>query len=199
MLVTSVESLFNWARLSSFWQMSFGLACCAIEMMATSASHYDMMRFGVIPRPSPRQSDVIIISGTVTLKMATRIKMLYEQMADPKETLQEALERVRGWKLAEWHTQREALGDQIGWLVGGLDSARFGKVRDAVIDLLARTRSMKESDYEAKRGELEREAEQIVGQIGPTEVLRNFTEHALEEMLSNPRLEASLKARAKGD
>src|SRR6476661_8772594 len=83
-IVTSVEALLNWSRESSLWQMSFGLACCAIEMMATSASHYDMMRFGVIPRPSPRQSDVIIISGTVTLKMATRIKTLYEQMADPK-------------------------------------------------------------------------------------------------------------------
>ncbi|MDP4199522.1 MAG: NADH-quinone oxidoreductase subunit B family protein [Bacteroidota bacterium] len=83
-LVTNSATLFSWARLSSLWQMSFGLACCAIEMMATSASHYDMMRFGVIPRPSPRQSDLIIISGTVTLKMASRIKMLYEQMADPK-------------------------------------------------------------------------------------------------------------------
>ena len=83
-LVTSTDALFSWARLSSLWQMSFGLACCAIEMMATAASHYDMMRFGVIPRPSPRQSDLIIISGTVTLKMASRIKMLYEQMADPK-------------------------------------------------------------------------------------------------------------------
>jgi NADH-quinone oxidoreductase subunit B len=83
-ILMSTEALFNWARSSSLWQMSFGLACCAIEMMSTAASHYDMMRFGVIPRPSPRQSDVIIISGTVTLKMATRIKMLYEQMADPK-------------------------------------------------------------------------------------------------------------------
>ena len=83
-IVTSLDTLFDWSRLSSLWQMSFGLACCAIEMMATSASHYDIMRFGVIPRPSPRQSDVIIISGTVTLKMATRIKMLYEQMADTK-------------------------------------------------------------------------------------------------------------------
>jgi NADH-quinone oxidoreductase subunit B len=83
-IVTNLDTIFNWSRLSSLWQMSFGLACCAIEMMSTAASHYDMMRFGVIPRPSPRQSDVIIISGTVTLKMATRIKMLYEQMADPK-------------------------------------------------------------------------------------------------------------------
>ncbi len=73
-VITKVEDLLNWARLSSLWQMSFGLACCAIEMMATSASHYDFDRFGVIPRPSPRQCDVIIISGTVTLKMASARK-----------------------------------------------------------------------------------------------------------------------------
>lgn len=83
-IITSVDNLLNWARLSSIWQLGFGLACCAIEMMATSASHYDFDRFGVIPRNTPRQSDVIIISGTVTLKMATRIKKLYEQMPEPK-------------------------------------------------------------------------------------------------------------------
>lgn len=83
-IITTADKFFNWARLSSPWQMFFGLACCAIEMMATSASHYDFDRFGVIPRPSPRQCDLIIISGTVTLKMATRIKRLYEQIPDPK-------------------------------------------------------------------------------------------------------------------
>ena len=83
-VVAKAEDLLNWARLSSLWQVSFGLACCAIEMMAAYASHYDFDRFGVIPRPSPRQADIIIISGTVTLKMATRIKRLYEQMPDPK-------------------------------------------------------------------------------------------------------------------
>jgi len=83
-IVTNVNDLFNWARLSSLWQVGFGLACCAIEMMATSAAHYDFDRFGVIPRPSPRHSDIIIISGTVTLKMALRIKRIYEQIPDPK-------------------------------------------------------------------------------------------------------------------
>jgi len=68
-VITKIDDLLNWARLSSLWQMSFGLACCAIEMMATSASHYDFDRFGVIPRPSPRQSDIIIISGTVKVIM----------------------------------------------------------------------------------------------------------------------------------
>ena len=83
-VIAKAEDVMNWARLSSLWQLSFGLACCAIEMMATSASNYDFDRFGVMPRPTPRQVDVIIISGTVTLKMATRIKRLYEQMPDPK-------------------------------------------------------------------------------------------------------------------
>ncbi len=83
-LITSVDKLFNWARLSSLWPMTFGLACCAIEMMATGASRFDLDRFGIMFRASPRQSDVMIIAGTVTLKMATRIKRLYEQMPEPK-------------------------------------------------------------------------------------------------------------------
>lgn len=83
-LITSLDGLLNWARLSSLWQMQFGLACCAIEMMAASASNFDIMRFGVIPRATPRQCDVMIVSGTVTLKMATRIKRLFDQMAEPR-------------------------------------------------------------------------------------------------------------------
>ena len=84
-IVTSIDAVANWARASSLWPMTFGLACCAIEFMATAASNYDLDRFGAgVPRASPRQSDLMIISGTVTLKMATRIKRLYEQMPEPK-------------------------------------------------------------------------------------------------------------------
>ncbi|MBM4162258.1 MAG: NADH-quinone oxidoreductase subunit B [Ignavibacteria bacterium] len=86
-LVTSLDTLLNWARLSSLWQMQWGLACCAIEMMATSASNFDIMRFGVIPRATPRQVDVLFVAGTVTLKMASRIKRLYDQMAEPRYVL----------------------------------------------------------------------------------------------------------------
>ncbi|MFW5659235.1 MAG: NADH-quinone oxidoreductase subunit NuoB [Bacteroidota bacterium] len=84
LLITKLDDLLNWARLSSLWPMGFGLACCAIEMMATNASHYDLERFGVFPRNSPRQSDVMIVAGTVTFKMAARIKRLYDQMAEPR-------------------------------------------------------------------------------------------------------------------
>jgi NADH-quinone oxidoreductase subunit B len=82
--ITSFDSLMNWARLSSLWQMQFGLACCAIEMMSASASNFDSMRFGVIPRATPRQVDVMFVAGTVTIKMASRIKRLYDQMSEPR-------------------------------------------------------------------------------------------------------------------
>jgi NADH-quinone oxidoreductase B subunit len=79
-----LEDLLNWGRSKSDWYMQFGLACCAIEFMAVNASHFDLGRFGMIPRTSPRQADLIVISGTVTMKMAERIQKLYEQMAEPK-------------------------------------------------------------------------------------------------------------------
>ncbi len=87
LVVTSADQLINWARKNSMWFMQFGLACCAIEMMATGASRFDTERFGIMPRSSPRQADLMIVAGTVTLKMATRVKRLYEQMAEPKYVL----------------------------------------------------------------------------------------------------------------
>jgi NADH dehydrogenase (ubiquinone) Fe-S protein 7 len=83
-IITKLDDLVNWARLSSMWPMGFGLACCAIEMMSSYASSYDLDRFGVIPRGTPRQSDVMIVAGTVTFKMADRVYQLYEQMAEPR-------------------------------------------------------------------------------------------------------------------
>lgn len=80
-----VSWLLNWSRKYSLWMFNFGLACCAIEMMAAAAPRYDIMRFGVIPFPaSPRQADLMIVAGTVTDKMAPVIRRLYEQMPDPK-------------------------------------------------------------------------------------------------------------------
>jgi NADH-quinone oxidoreductase subunit B len=84
-LVTTVDYVFNWARESSLWPLTFGLACCAIEMIAASASRFDIARFGAeVFRPSPRQSDLMIVAGTVSLKMAPVLKRLYDQMPEPK-------------------------------------------------------------------------------------------------------------------
>ncbi|HWR52892.1 MAG TPA: NADH-quinone oxidoreductase subunit B family protein [Bryobacteraceae bacterium] len=87
-LVTSVDYVFNWARKSSLWPLTFGLACCAIEMIASSAARFDIARFGAeVFRPSPRQADLMIVAGTVTLKMGPVIQRLYEQMPEPKWVL----------------------------------------------------------------------------------------------------------------
>ncbi len=84
-LVTTVDKVFNWARKSALWPLTFGLACCAIEMMAAGASRFDLDRFGAgIFRPSPRQSDLMIVAGSVTEKMAPIIRTLYDQMPEPK-------------------------------------------------------------------------------------------------------------------
>ncbi|MEO5345214.1 MAG: NADH-quinone oxidoreductase subunit B [Magnetococcus sp. YQC-9] len=83
-LLTSVDTLANWARTSSMWPMTFGLACCAVEMMQAGASRYDLDRFGIVFRGSPRQSDVMIVAGTLTNKMAPALRKLYEQMPEPR-------------------------------------------------------------------------------------------------------------------
>jgi len=86
--VTTLDRVYNWSRKNSLWPMMFGLACCAIEMICTAASRYDFSRFGMeVMRPSPRQADVMIVSGTVTKKMVPQIVRLYNQMAEPKYVL----------------------------------------------------------------------------------------------------------------
>ncbi|MBX3414384.1 MAG: NADH-quinone oxidoreductase subunit B [Pirellulales bacterium] len=84
-ITTTIEQAINWARQSSIWPMTFGLACCAIEMMATGASRFDLDRFGAGAfRATPRQADLMIVAGTVTYKMASRVRRLYNLMPDPK-------------------------------------------------------------------------------------------------------------------
>jgi len=85
MVTTTLEQAVNWGRTRSMWPMLFGLACCAIEMMAAQASHFDMSRFGMeLMRPSPRQADLMIVAGRVSRKMAPVLRHLYDQMAEPK-------------------------------------------------------------------------------------------------------------------
>jgi NADH-quinone oxidoreductase subunit B len=82
--VTTADKVINWMRTGSLWPMSFGLACCAVEMMHAAASRYDMDRFGVLFRASPRQSDLMIVSGTLCNKMAPALRKIYDQMAEPR-------------------------------------------------------------------------------------------------------------------
>jgi NADH-quinone oxidoreductase subunit B len=83
--ITTLDKIYNWGRRSSIWPMMFGLACCAIEMICTAASRYDFSRFGMeVMRPSPRQADLMLVSGTVTKKMIPQIVRLYNQMPEPK-------------------------------------------------------------------------------------------------------------------
>ncbi|OJX09509.1 MAG: NADH dehydrogenase [Caedibacter sp. 37-49] len=83
-VLTSLDNLVAWARASSLWPVTFGLACCAVEMMQTAASRYDLDRFGLFFRPSPRQADIMIVAGTLTNKMAPVLRKVYDQMPDPK-------------------------------------------------------------------------------------------------------------------
>lgn len=83
-VLTTVEDVVKWARAGSLWPMTFGLACCAVEMMHSAASRYDMERFGVLFRPSPRQSDLMIVAGTLTNKMAPALRKVYDQMPEPR-------------------------------------------------------------------------------------------------------------------
>jgi NADH-quinone oxidoreductase subunit B len=84
-ILTTINKMVNWARKRSTWPLGFGLACCAIEMMSTFAAHFDLARFGMeVMRPSPRQADLMIVAGRVSVKMAPVVKTLYEQMPNPK-------------------------------------------------------------------------------------------------------------------
>ena len=83
-IVANADKLDNWARTGSLWPMTFGLACCAVEMIHAYMPRYDLDRFGIVPRGSPRQSDVMIVAGTLTNKMAPALRKVYDQMAEPR-------------------------------------------------------------------------------------------------------------------
>jgi NADH-quinone oxidoreductase B subunit len=83
-VLSKLDKVVNWARKGSMWPMTFGLACCAVEMMQAYASRYDLDRFGIVPRASPRQSDIMIVAGTLTNKMAPALRKVYDQMPNPR-------------------------------------------------------------------------------------------------------------------
>ncbi len=103
-LTTTADKLFSWCMANSLWPLTFGLACCAIEYMASAAPMYDTDRFGVILRSSPRQSDVMVVAGTVTNKMAPVVRHLYEQMPDPKYVIAMGICTIAGGPFRTYNT-----------------------------------------------------------------------------------------------
>ncbi len=124
-LVAPLQFLMNWARGHSMWPLTFGTACCAIEMMTSGSARYDTERYGIFYRNSPRQADCMIVAGTINLKMAPRIKLLYEQMALPKYVIAMGSCAVSGGPFADGYNVVQGV-DQIlpgGRLRAGLPAA----------------------------------------------------------------------------
>ncbi len=111
-LVAPLQFLMNWARGHSMWPLTFGTACCAIEMMTSGSARYDTERYGIFYRNSPRQADCMIVAGTINLKMAPRIKLLYEQMALPKYVIAMGSCAVSGGPFADGYNVVQGV-DQI--------------------------------------------------------------------------------------
>ena len=116
-----------------------------------------------------------------------------EEFPDPRDKIEEAFDEIRQAK--KWEELRDEVAGQVGWLVGGLDTAVESKVRQHVAELLNRVHKMNDEEYKNQQAELERQIESIVGKVGPTEVIRHFIERSLAELLSNPRLSEAVAAR----
>jgi hypothetical protein len=120
-----------------------------------------------------------------------------DQFPDPLELMTDALGKARNLPVQEWRDLRDDVSERVGFLLAGLDEARADKISEDVVDLLIKARGLKDDEFKVQRKELEKAARDIVGEVGPTDVIRNVVERALAELLSNPRLAAALDARLK--
>jgi hypothetical protein len=118
-------------------------------------------------------------------------------IGDPLERLLDALGKVRGVPAKDWKDFRSQVSEEVAWLVAGIDADKSARVNDQVVQLLIKARGPKDEDFKKQRPALEKEAREVVGNLGPFDVLRNVTEHDLALLLSNPRLAAALDARLK--
>jgi hypothetical protein len=130
-------------------------------------------------------------------QVAAYIAQVSDEVIDPLDHLREALGQVRGWKASAWKAKRDEVAEQIGNLIAGLDADRAGRIQDEVKSLLDTARGLKDDEFKAQQPKLEKRAEEIVGDVASTDVLRHTVEYALAELLSNPRLEAAVDARLK--
>src|SRR3989475_422825 len=135
---TSLDKLINWTRTGSMWPMTFGLACCAVEMMHAGAARYDLDRFGIVFRPSPRQSDVMIVAGTLCNKMAPALRKVYDQMAEPRWVISMgSCANGGGYYHYSYSAVRvEELIDLCGVDYSGFGEGRWGGRRFAVVSHL---------------------------------------------------------------
>jgi hypothetical protein len=130
-------------------------------------------------------------------QVASYLADFADEFPDPLEKVLDAFDDVRKLPAKEWEPLRDEVAGQVGWLVAGLDAAAEEKVAKQVAELLNRVRGLGDEEFKAKRAELEKSAERLAGQAGPTEVIRHFVERSLAELLSNPRLAAAVEARLK--
>jgi hypothetical protein len=134
----------------------------------------------------------------LTARQAVSYLALYEDdLADPRASLQGALDKSRTATAAEWKELREDLTENVGWQVAGLDTDKAAKVNDKVGAFLDKVKALKDADFKAQRDDLEKAARDVIGDVGPTDVLRHVLEHDVAELLSNPQLPAVLEARMK--
>jgi hypothetical protein len=127
-------------------------------------------------------------------QVASYLVSAIDEIADPLEEILGALEKVRGLEEKEWKQLREEVSEEVGRLVAGLDAEKAGRIGDRVVQLLIQARALTDEEFKTERMDLEKEARQIVGEIGPLEVLGHTVEQALAELLSNPRLQTALDA-----
>jgi hypothetical protein len=152
---------------------------------------------GVEVTAAARQQVPELLRQLKASQLANYLGQVADDVADPLDRLTESLAKVRGLKGEEWKEKRDEVADEVARLVAGLDEDRAGKVNDAVVTLLTAAHGLADEEFKAQRPQLEEKARRIAGDVGPTEVLRHTVEHALAELLSNPRLTAAVEARLK--
>ncbi len=139
-----------------------------------------------------------VLHGLQASQLATFLEREgLDEAPDPKERLDKALTEVRGLKREEWKDRRDAIADEVAEALAGADAEKADKVSDRVVSLLSRVHAMSDKEFKGRTADLEKAADEIVGDIGPEQVVKNRAEHALAELLANPRLGEALKARAK--